>query len=169
MTYKGFKRRVAFALVNKLFAGPKYFEKKNKILKWGGVVIGRGSKIVAPLHITTDLIIGDNSWVGAEFSCWGNGNVKIGCDCNIAPQVTVLTGTHEIGTVNSRAGRGMTADVEIGDGTWVCARSTILPGVTIGRGCVLAAGSVITSNTKEDELVGGVPARVIRGLADASD
>ena len=56
------------------------------------------------------------------------------------------------------------APVRIGDGTWVGARAMILPGVTIGKRVVVAAGSVVTRDVPDDSLVAGNPARVIRSL-----
>jgi acetyltransferase-like isoleucine patch superfamily enzyme len=56
------------------------------------------------------------------------------------------------------------APVVIGDGTWVGARAMVLPGVTIGRRVVVAAGSVVTRDVPDDVLVAGNPARVVRPL-----
>lgn len=51
---------------------------------------------------------------------------------------------------------------------WIGARATILPGVTIGRGATVAAGAVVIKDVEAETLVGGVPARFIRSLKDAS-
>ncbi|MHA7171699.1 DapH/DapD/GlmU-related protein [Arthrobacter monumenti] len=56
----------------------------------------------------------------------------------------------------------------MGDGTWVGASVTILGGVTIGRGSVIAAGSVVTKDVPNDTLVGGVPAQFMRDLRQTS-
>lgn len=56
------------------------------------------------------------------------------------------------------------AAIRIGSGSWVGARAMVLPGVTIGRRCVIAAGSVVARDVPDDTLVGGNPARVIREL-----
>jgi maltose O-acetyltransferase len=54
--------------------------------------------------------------------------------------------------------------VSIEDGAWIAARVTILPGVTIGRGTVVAAGAVVTRDVPPNTLAAGVPARVKREL-----
>jgi len=54
--------------------------------------------------------------------------------------------------------------VSVGSGTWVGTRALILPGVHIGAGCVVAAGSVVTASVPDDTMVGGVPARVLKQL-----
>jgi acetyltransferase-like isoleucine patch superfamily enzyme len=56
------------------------------------------------------------------------------------------------------------APIHIGDGTWVGARAIILPGVTIGRRCLIAAGAVVSRDVPDDTLVAGNPARVVRDL-----
>jgi acetyltransferase-like isoleucine patch superfamily enzyme len=56
------------------------------------------------------------------------------------------------------------APVRIGDGTWLGNRAMVLPGVTIGRRVVVAAGAVVTKDVPDDVLVAGNPARVVRTL-----
>jgi acetyltransferase-like isoleucine patch superfamily enzyme len=56
------------------------------------------------------------------------------------------------------------APVRIGDGSWIGARAIILPGVTIGRRCLVAAGAVVSKDVPDDTLVAGNPARVVREL-----
>ncbi len=53
-------------------------------------------------------------------------------------------------------------DVEIGDGAWLAARVTILPGARIGAGAVIAAGSVVAGDIPAGAVAGGIPARVLR-------
>jgi acetyltransferase-like isoleucine patch superfamily enzyme len=90
--------------------------------------------------------------------------IEIGSDCDIAPEVAFLTGTHEIGTQLRRAGKGKAGPIRVGDGTWIGARSVILQGITIGSGCIVAAGSVVTSNIAPNTLVAGVPAKPKKNL-----
>jgi maltose O-acetyltransferase len=54
--------------------------------------------------------------------------------------------------------------VFIGNGVWVGVNATILPGITIGDGCVIAAGAVVTSDCEPNCLYGGVPAKIIKRL-----
>ena len=56
------------------------------------------------------------------------------------------------------------APVRIGDDAWLGANVTVLPGVTIGNGAVVAAGAVVSRDVEENTVVGGVPARVLRRL-----
>ena len=61
-----------------------------------------------------------------------------------------------------REGFKKTAPIKIGDNVWIGVRSVILKGVSIGDGCVVAAGSVVNKSLKEKVLAGGVPCKVIR-------
>lgn len=91
--------------------------------------------------------------------------ITIGDRCSLGMQVTVITSSHADGTPGQRAGPLEGAPVSIGAGTWVGARATILPGVTIGEGCVIAAGSVVVKNCGPHGVYAGVPARRVRDLS----
>jgi len=136
------------------------------MLKLMGIKIGKGIRLVGPIYINygTELSIGDNTFIGMNFAIRGNGNVKIGNNCDIAPDVMCLTGTHNIGNHAHRAGDGYCSDVVVGDGCWICARSTIMGSVTIGDGCVIGACSFVNKSVEPDELVAGVPAKLVREL-----
>ena len=90
------------------------------------------------------IYIGDNVWIGMDV-------------CFVCP-------THEKGNKNQRAGKPIYKDIVVGQGSWIGARCTILPGVTIGEGCIIAAGSVVTTDIPQNTLYGGVPAKFIKNL-----
>ncbi len=164
---RGLRRRFNLYLVNRVYAGddkPKYFEKKRRLLNKIGFEIGEGTKIVGPIFSNATLKIGRNCWIGKNFTVNGIGSVEIGDCCDIAPEVTLLTGGHEIGTHERRAGKGQKYSIRIGNGVWIGARSTILGDRTVGDGSVIAACACVNKDVGEDLLVGGVPARVIREL-----
>lgn len=87
-------------------------------------------------------------------------NAVIGHNCKI------LTVDHNIEKASRRCGYIVLKPVEIGVGAWVGANSTILPGVKIGDGSIVAAGSVVTKNIPPNELWGGAPAKLIRELRE---
>ena len=90
--------------------------------------------------------------------------IVIGDGVEFGPEVALLTASHEIGGPGHRAGTPYVSPVRIGDGCWLGARVTVLPGVTIGRGCLVAAGAVVASDCAPDGLYAGVPARRVRDL-----
>lgn len=94
----------------------------------------------------------------------GNETISIGCNVYIAFDVLITTNSHEIGTESQRATGNIYSPVTIEDGVWIGARSTILPGVVIKKGCVIAAGSVVNRDCEPNGLYAGVPAKRIKDL-----
>jgi maltose O-acetyltransferase len=77
---------------------------------------------------------------------------------SISPDVTILTAQH----LHDDATFALTSrPVVVEDHVWIGTRATILPGVTVGRGAVVATGSVVTKDVAPLDIVGGVPARPI--------
>lgn len=92
-------------------------------------------------------------------------DIIIGDDVAIAMGVTLSTHTHQISRGKRRAERKTVfRSIVIGDGCWIGANVTILPGVTIGRGTVVGAGSVVVKDLDANSVYVGNPARKIRKL-----
>lgn len=161
------RRILVLFCVNHILSGTVYFEQKRKLLNSVGFEIGEGTKVVGPLFCTGKLIVGKNCWVGRSLSIEGNGTVVIGDNCDIAPEVTFLTGGHQIGTRERRAGKGEIYTIRVGDGCWLGARSTLGRNMQVGTGSVVAECACVMADVPENVLVGGVPARIIRNLDDA--
>jgi len=104
--------------------------------------------------------IGDRVFINSGAIVFSACEVTIGDDVALANEVYVLdSDSHGV------EGRDVKEEpVRIGAGTWVGARSIILPGVTIGRRCLIAAGSVVSRDVPDDTLVAGNPARPVRDL-----
>lgn len=113
------------------------------------------------------VVLGHDTWLspGVVFHSHLMAPIVIGASCDIAPGVTFVPGSHEPGGADRRAGVGVAQPIAVGDGTWIGANSVILAGVRIGRGCVVAAGSVVTRDVPDNTLAAGVPACVKRELA----
>lgn len=90
--------------------------------------------------------------------------VEIGDKCHIAMEVLFCTVSHEIGSDKQRGGKVISAPIKIGNGCWIGARTTILPGVTIRDGCIIAAGSVVNKDCEPNGLYAGIPAQRIKDL-----
>jgi maltose O-acetyltransferase len=90
--------------------------------------------------------------------------ITIGKQCGAGPGCQFLTTTHEIGGPGRRMGTDVTRPVTIGDGTWLGASVVVQPGVTIGEGCVIATGAVVTQDCEPHGFYAGVPARRVRDL-----
>ena len=133
-----------------------------------GATVGKNVEIVSSARIITPhLEIGDNSFIGHEcllIAAHGS-RIQIGNHVDLGPRCTLVTGTHAIGGPEHRAGPGEAHDITIEDGVWAGAGVTILAGVRVGRGSLLAAGAVVSQDVEPNVLIGGNPARVIRPLA----
>lgn len=160
----GMRRKIYTFLINKVYVGTKYYDQKNLLMRKLGHVVGEGTKIVGPVFCTGKLIIGKNCWIGKNLFVNGNGSVFIEDNCDIAPEVIFQTGGHSIGSSERRAGKGYNRDIIVGRGSWIGARCTILGGVKIGEGCVIAACACVTKDTDANLLIGGVPAKMIKML-----
>lgn len=84
--------------------------------------------------------------------------ITVGDRCDIGMHVMLCTSTHGPGDGNRRAGPAVGEPIMVGSGVWIGARAIVLPGVTIGDGCVIAAGAVVTSDCEPHHLYAGVPA-----------
>lgn len=151
-------------IVNHFLAGTYAFSLKRRLLKSIGYEIGENSKIVGPIYNTGKLVIGSNTWIGRNFTVEGNGRVHIGDNCDIAPEVAFQTGGHLLGNENRRAGKGVAYNIEVGNGTWMGARSTVVGNTKIGTGCFVTACACVAEDIENNNMVGGVPAKVIRKL-----
>jgi virginiamycin A acetyltransferase len=129
--------------------------------------VGIGSRI------QPGTIIGHNTRINGRASIRGGGRAVIGPCCAIGRQFTVLTDNHATRFPNMQYRLfGMLgipykelvlpADVDIGPACWVGDKVTVLAGVNVGAGAVLAAGSVVSNDVDAFTIVGGVPAREIR-------
>lgn len=76
----------------------------------------------------------------------------------------IMTGTHHFGDARQRWGHDRSGPVVIGDGGWIGARVTVLPGVTIADGCVVGTGALVREDCEPDGIYVGVPARRARDL-----
>lgn len=111
---------------------------------------------------TKHVMIGDGSFVNV--GCWfeGSGQVDIGRDVFLGPQVMIITSAHDIDPDGSVLRMPTAGKVRIGDRCWLGARAMIMPGVSIGEGTVIGAGSVVTKDCEPGALYVGVPARRVR-------
>ncbi len=91
--------------------------------------------------------------------------IRIGKKCLISQGVSIISSNHSIKRgmfITDQPSQTERAGVAIGDDVWIGANATILPGVAIGRGAIVAAGSVVTSSVAEYDIVAGVPARFLK-------
>jgi maltose O-acetyltransferase len=108
--------------------------------------------------------IGARSWINRGCHFDSHESITIGCDVDVGLEVMFCTSSHRPGSRTKRAGEYVGAPIAIGDGTWIGTRAMILPGVTVGEGCVIAAGSVVHRDCAPDGFYAGNPAKRVRDL-----
>ncbi|MBB3057502.1 acyltransferase [Mucilaginibacter gotjawali] len=125
-----------------------------------GFNIAKGSYIFmgCTFDKTNDLSIGINSVINGKCRMDTRGGITIGENVSISSEVVILTADHDISTSDMS---GRNKPVSIGNYVWVGTRAMILPGVSIGEGAVIAAGSIVTRNVNAFEVVAGIPAKKI--------
>ena len=111
-----------------------------------------------------DVVIGDHTRIGLHNTIIGP--VTIGSHVNLAQGITVTALNHNFEAPERRIDeQGVsTQQVIIGDDIWIGANAVVLPGVTIGNHCVIAAGAVVTKDVPPHSLVAGVPAKIIKQI-----
>ena len=142
----------------------KFFAFKRLLLRLAGIQICSDVKVNGHtwFYGRGQVRIGSNTWIGpgCQFHSTYGTVINIGADCDVAPGVMFVTGTHKIGTSARRAGEGYAQNITIENGCWLGARVTVLGNVTIGAGSFLAAGSLANSDVASNSLVAGVPAKI---------
>lgn len=146
----------------RLFTLRRFFWRLSKADIGDGACLCGGSWIYGP----GSLHIGEGTWLSPGFAIFTHRDapIRIGARCDLGHGVTLVTGSHEMGGAERRAGPGTAAPITIGDGSWIGARTLILGGVTIGSGCMIAAGSVVAADIPANSFAAGVPARIKRHL-----
>jgi maltose O-acetyltransferase len=162
MTLGGTLRRMAVNLAFMSHATP------NSVRAWGlnkaGISVGAGTQVRSRSTIKTlDVSIGTRSFM--NHGCHiDDGKLTIGDGVYVGPHVVFAMGDHEIGPASQRAGSNLSRPIDIQDGSWIGASATILSGVTVAPGCIIAAGAVVTKSTEPNGLYAGVPARRVKDL-----
>jgi acetyltransferase-like isoleucine patch superfamily enzyme len=115
------------------------------------------------MHCTFDtakgLTIGRDSVINAGCRLDCRGGITIGSKVSISQQVIILTADHD---VDARDFAGRSRKVVIEDFVWIGTRAILLPGVTVGKGAIIAAGAVVNKDVQPYTVVGGVPAKLIK-------
>jgi len=110
------------------------------------------------------LVVGDHSNIGPYCYIGCSGHISIGNNVMISPRVSIYAENHVFDNTDTPIkSQGVKKEnVVIEDDCWIASNSILLAGVTIGKGSVVAAGSVVTQDVPPYSVVAGVPARVIK-------
>ena len=153
-------------------------EKRAEILGEMLGELGEGSFLQGPVtfHYGQHTKIGKGVFINFNLTVQDDAEVVIDDGCDFGPNVTIVTPVHPMladERKRMRTERGeetrlcYAKPVHVGKNCWICANTTILPGVTIGDDCVIGAGSIVTRDIPANSFAAGNPARVIRTLTEA--
>jgi acetyltransferase-like isoleucine patch superfamily enzyme len=131
---------------------------RNSILFCTGVIAQKG----------TGIIIGDRTGISARAYFAGQGGITIGNDVIMGPNVQIFSENHNFSDLNLKIKeQGVTkSPVVIGNNCWIGGGATILAGVILDDGCVVAAGSVVNKSFGTNSIIAGIPAKLIKNRED---
>lgn len=130
--------------------------------------------------------VGENVWIEPDFRCEFGNNITIGndvyinfgcviLDCGqvtigdntlIGPNVGLFSGNHTTDAAERAAGGLIPKPISIGSRVWLCGNVTVVPGVTIGDDTIIGAGSVVTHDIPSGVIAAGNPCRVLREITE---
>lgn len=132
-----------------------------------GAAPAPGVEILAPLYVDYGgdyLSIGEGTFVNHGCYLMDGGTITLGKHVFVGPYCGFYTASHPLAWRERNQGLEKALPIRVGDDCWLGAGAMVMPGVTIGRGCVIAAGSVVTHDVPDNSLVTGVPGRVMRTI-----
>lgn len=127
---------------------------------------GEGAHVRPPLAVDfgENIHIGARTFVNSGLTALDTARITIGEDCQLGPNVSLLTPTHPLDPQLRRDGWEAAEPITLGDNVWLGGGVIVCPGVTIGENTVVGAGAVVTKDLPANVVAVGNPARVIRHL-----
>lgn len=145
-----------------------------------GVVFGNRCTVgrfasIRPTNVLVDeagegLTVGDHSNIGAYSYIGCSGYIEIGNDVMMGPRVNLMAENHNFERTDiPMKEQGVARSfIKIEDDVWLGVGSTVVAGVTVGKGSIIAAGAVVTKDVPPHSIVGGVPAKILRSRIQQS-
>lgn len=166
----GLLREFLFSNMDSLLPrGPGVQLARAFLFKMAGVKVGRRVKIkkgfiLEPFGFSKNLTIGEGTFINTNCRVACRSEVSLGSLCAIGPNVLFETVNH----VKRESGGWNTVSepIKVGNEVWIGASSIILPGVSIGDGSIVAAGSVVNKDIPAGVICAGVPAKIIKKVSD---
>ncbi len=165
-----FNRRVRakklFRAYNRLDDSEK--DKRNEIMRELFKSVGKNVWIEPDFRCEfgKNITIGDNVYINFGCVILDCGQVTIGSDTLIGPNVGLFSGNHTTDAEERAAGGLIPKPITIGRRVWLCGNVSVVPGVTIGDDTVIGAGSVVTHDIPSGVVAAGNPCRVLRKITE---
>ena len=119
-------------------------------------------RLVPPFHTDCgkNINVGENVFINSNCTMQDQGGIFIGDNVLIGHNACLLTLNHNEDP--QKRANLLPSPIKIGNGAWLGSNVTVLPGVTIGDGAIIAAGAVVTKDVEANTIVAGIPAKVVR-------
>ncbi|MDR3594805.1 acyltransferase [Clostridium sp.] len=177
------KNKIKSTLISfkiKLIYKESYFEVGDNVFisTKARIIMGKNSKLIIGnnsyisdnarliVHDNSELIINEGVYVSISTIITSNSKVTIGADTIIAHNVTIIDTNHNYSNLNlSIKEQGATVKpINIENDCWIATGAVILPGVNLGRHCIVAANAVVNKSFEAASVIGGVPAKILKKL-----
>lgn len=148
---------------------PTELARREELLKQMFAEIGEGCYIEPPLHANfggAHIHFGDHVYANFNLTCVDDTHIYVGDNTMFGPNVTLATAGHPILPELREKGYQYNAPIRIGKNCWIGAGAVILPGITIGDGTVVGAGSVVTKDLPPCVVAVGNPCHVLRPIGE---
>lgn len=134
---------------------------RNALLSSHLGAIGESCAIRAPIYVDygVNIFVGDRVFINYGCVLLDVCRIDIGAGSQIGPAVQIVTADHPRDPAERAAGLEMGKPIRIGENVWIGAQAVILPGVSIGNGAIVGAGSIVTRDVAANATVVGNPAR----------
>ena len=148
---------------------PSQLEEREKLIR---EIIGTTPEkfiIISPFFCDYghNIHLGKNFFANYNCTLLDVAKIKIGDNCQMAPNVAIYTAGHPIHPVSRNSAYEYGKEVTIGDNVWLGGNTVVCPGVHIGNNVVIGAGSVVTRDIPDWSIAAGNPCKVIRKITDA--
>lgn len=156
------KQKTCFKIMRKVSHLPFDSKRREKLLRKALKKLGNKTVIKEGFtcNFGFNISIGDNCFINHNVTILDSYEVEIGNNVFIGPGVIISPVTHPNEYRNRRNLIGKKITIE--DNAWIGSNAVILPGVKLGKGSVVGAGTVVKKDVLENEVVGGVPAKHIK-------
>lgn len=133
--------------------------------------VGENATVVPPFHCDYgyNIEVGANVFLNAGCVILDGAKVSFGDNVFVAPHCGFYTAGHPLDVARRNQGLEYARPITIGDNVWIGAEVCVLPGVSIGEGSIIGAGSVVTKDIPAHVLAFGNPCRVIRELKEGDE
>lgn len=157
---KSYKPSLLWFFCNSVVSHLPSIHIRHTLLRLMGMQMSENVRIYKGFHIREPrkIIVKDGASIGPKVLLDGREGLTIGKSAVIAYEAIIWTMNHDYNNIYFAPKGG---GVSIGDYSWICSRSIILPGISIGEGAVVASGAVVTKNVEPYTIVGGIPAKKI--------